>query len=123
MGMQWEAEADERVQKILTDHAMELSEEAERIARRLKAGAVSAAYVEEAALTIRIRRPSGAWPDLLLAVGIGMLGIAGGVLAVILTAPPGAHLKLDWVGPASIAVACAGCLIAGIAGTLKVRAS
>jgi hypothetical protein len=118
--MQWEPKADERARTILRDYADELSEETERVARRLKAGAVSVDYVDEAAFTIRIRRPSGAWADLLLAIGIGMLGIAGGVLAVVLTAPA-STLKLGWVEPASIAVACAGFLLAGIGGTLKVR--
>jgi hypothetical protein len=120
--MHWEAEADTCARKILTDHATELSEEAERVARRLRAGAVSADYVEEAAFTIRIRRPSGPWPDLLIAVGIAMIGIAGGVLAVLLTEPSGAHVKLGWVGPASIAVACIGFFLSGIGGTLKVKA-
>jgi hypothetical protein len=119
--MQWEPKADDCARKILTDHATELSEEAERVARRLKAGAVSADYVEEAAFTLRIRRPSGPWPDLVIAVGIAMLGIAGGVLTVILTEPSGTQVKLGWVGPASIAVACVGFFLAGIGGTLKVK--
>ena len=38
--MQWEPKADERARAILKDYATELSEEAERVARRLKAGAV-----------------------------------------------------------------------------------
>jgi hypothetical protein len=119
--MRWEPEADERARQILRDHARELSEEAERVAGRLKAGAVSPDYVDEAAFTIRIRRPRGAWADLLVAVGIGMVGVAGGVLAVVLTAPTGTHLKLGWVEPTTIGVACAGFLLAGIGGTLKVR--
>lgn len=119
--MQWEPQADICARKILADHAAELSEEAERVARRLKAGAVSADYVEEAAFTIRIRRPSGPWPDLLIAIGIAMIGIAGGVLAVILTEPSGIHVRLGWVGPASIAVACAGFFLTGMGGTLKVK--
>jgi hypothetical protein len=119
--MHWESEADERARKILADHAVDLSEEAERVARRLRAGSVSADYVEEAAFNVLIRRPAGAWADLLLAVGIGMLGVAGGVLAVVLTTPSDAHPKLGWVGPASIAVACIGFLMAGIGGTLKVK--
>jgi hypothetical protein len=61
------------------------------------------------------------WADVLLAIGIGMLGLAGGVLAVLLTAPANTHLKLGWVEPASIAVACAGFLLSGIGGTLKVK--
>jgi hypothetical protein len=121
--MQWESDADARARKILEDHAKELSDEAERVARRLKAGAVSSDYVDEAAFTIRIRRPSGGWADVLLAFGIGMLGIAGGVLAVALTASASTHLKLGWVEPASIGVACAGFFLAGIGGTLKVRRS
>ena len=119
--MQWEPKADERARAILKDYATELSEEAERVARRLKAGAVSVDYVDEAAFTIRIRRPSGAWADLLLAIGIGMLGIAGGVLAVVLTATASAPVKLGWVEPTAIAVACAGFLLSGIGGTLKVK--
>jgi hypothetical protein len=59
----------------------------------------------------------------LLAVGIGMLGIAGGALAVILTVPTGTTLKVGWVEPVSIAIACAGFLLAGIGGTLKVKSS
>src|SRR5215831_12980787 len=121
--MQWESEADARALKIIGDHAQELSEEAERIAGRLKAGAVSAEYVSRAAFTIGIRRPSGAWADVLLAFGIGLLGVAGGVLAVVLTAPAGTHLKLGWVAPTSIAAACVGCLLAGIGTTLKVKIS
>jgi hypothetical protein len=119
--MHWESEADDRANKILANHGTELREEAGRIARRLRAGAVSADYVEQAALTILIRRPSGAVPDLLVAVGIAMLGIAGGILAVILTEPSDTHLKLGWVGPASIAVACAGFFLTGIGGTLKLK--
>jgi hypothetical protein len=121
--MHWEPEADEYARKILQEHAIELSEEAERVAKRMKAGSVSADYVDEAAFALRIRRSSGAWPDLLLAIGIGLAGIAGGVLGVILTVPAGTHVKLGWVGPASIAVACAGFLLAGIGGTLKIRSA
>jgi hypothetical protein len=119
----WESEADERARKILADYAVQLSEEAERVARRLKAGTVSVNYVEEAAFTILIRRPPGAWADLLIALGIGLVGLAGGVLAVILTEPAGTHLHLGWVNPAAIAVACIGFFLTGIGGTLKVRSS
>ena len=119
--MDWEPEADAWALAILRAHAKELAEEAERIARRLKAGSVSEPYVEEAAFTIRIRRPSGAWADLLLAVGICMLGIAGGVLAVVLTESSSTPLKLGWVKPAAIGIACTGFLLGGIGGTLKVK--
>jgi hypothetical protein len=119
--MYWEQSADEQARAILRAHAQELSEEAERVAARLKAGAVSSDYVNEAAFTLRIRRPAGAWADVLLAIGICMLGIAGGVLAVILTTPASVHLKLGWVDPASITIACAGFLLAGIGGTLKIK--
>jgi hypothetical protein len=121
--MHWESAADARARKIVGDHAQELSEEAERIAQRLKAGAVSAEYVDTAAFRIGIRRPSGAWADILLAFGVGLLGVAGGVLAVVATEPTGTHLKLGWVAPASIVVACVGSLLAGIGTTLKVKAT
>lgn len=119
--MNWEPGADTRAREILAAHATELSAEAERVAQRLRAGTVSADYVAQAAFTILIRRPSGAMADLTLAIGIAMLGVAGGVLAVVLTEPTGTHLKLGWVAPASIGVACAGFLLSGIGGALKVR--
>jgi len=121
MGMQWEPEADARARKVVEDCAWELSEEAERVARRLRAGAVSANYVDEAAFTIRIRRPSGAG-DMLLALAFALLGIAGGVFAIVITATNPLHLK-SWVEPTFTAVACAGFLLAGIGGTLKIKAT
>lgn len=87
----------------------------------LKAGAVSVDYVNSAAFTIQIRRPSG-MGDVLLAVGFALLGIAGGVLAIVITATTPLHLQ-SWVDPTFIAVACAGFLLAGIGGTLKVKAT
>jgi hypothetical protein len=121
--MQWESRSDQQARKIVEDNARELFEAAERVARMLKAGAVSVDYVNEAAFTIRIRRPSGV-ADVLLAIGVGLLGIAGGVLAIIVTAPPNAPLHLQsWVDPTFIAVACAGFLLAGIGGALKVKAA
>lgn len=119
--MRWEPDADHRARELLANYAQELSEEAERLAFRLKAGGVSPDYVNDAAFTIRIRRPTRGWGDLLLAVGIGMLGISGGVLGIVLTTPASAHLKLGWVEPAAIAIACVGFLLAGIGGALKVK--
>ena len=118
--MKWEPEADERSRAIFQDYAQELSDEAERLARRLKAGAVSAEYVTEAAFTIRMRRPSG-WGDLLLAVGIALVGIASGVWVVDLTASHSTHFQLGWVKPAAVAVGCLGCLMSGLGGALKVK--
>ena len=118
--MQWEPEADGRARKIIRDHSVELSEESERVAKRLRAGAVSADYVDEAAFTIRVRRPPSAWGDLLLAVGVLLLGAAGGVLTVIASSTASTHLKLGWVGPGSVVVACFGFLLGGIGGTIKV---
>ena len=92
-----------------------------RVAVRLRAGAVSSEYVTEAAFTIRIRRSSGGVADVLLAIGICLLGLAGGVLAVVLTATASTHLKLGWVSPAAIGRACAGFLLSGIGGTMKIR--
>jgi hypothetical protein len=119
--MLWEPQADQQARKIIEDNASELFVEAERVARMLKAGAVSVDYVNDAAFTIRIRRPSGVG-DVLLALGVALLGIAGGVFAIIITAATPLHLK-SWVDPTFIAVACAGFLLAGIGGTLKVRIS
>jgi hypothetical protein len=121
--MRWEPDADNRARELLMDYAQELSQEAERLACRLKAGAVSPDYVDDAAFTIRIRRPARGWGDLLLAVGICMLGLAGGVLGIVLTAPTSVHLKLGWIDPVSIGIACAGFLLAGVGGALKVKAS
>lgn len=117
--MQWENEADTRARKVLEECAIELSDEAERIARRLRAGAVSADYVDEAAFIIRIRRPSGLG-DVLLAIGIGLVGIAAGVWVVHITATTTLHLA-SWVNPTFVAIACAGFLVAGIGGTLKIK--
>jgi len=119
--MDWESAADARARQVLEDHARELFEEAERVAPRLKAGSVSATYVDEAAFTIRVRRPTGAAADVLLAVGIALLGLAGGVLAVVLTLPTGTKLRHGWVEPTAIGLACAGFLLAGVGGTIKVR--
>lgn len=119
--MRWEAQADKRAREILEDLATELFEEAERVARRLRAGAVSEVYVDEAAFTVRLRRPSGLG-DILLGIGLAMLGVAGGVLAIIATATTPLHLKA-WVDPTFIAVACIGFLLAGIGGTLKIKAT
>jgi hypothetical protein len=121
VSMPWDPVANDRARKILGDNAEELFAEADRIARMLKAGAVSADYVDDAAFRLRIRRPSG-MGDVLLATGVGLLGIAGGVLAIIVTATTPLHLQ-SWVDPTFIAVACTGFLLAGIGGTLKVRAS
>lgn len=121
--MNWADDADTKAGELLSAHAAELYAEAERIAMRARAGSVSSAYVDEAAFTIRIRRPGSALPDLLLAIGIGLVGIAGGVLAVVLTEPSDVHLKLNWVGPAAIGMSCIGFLISGIGGALKLRTS
>lgn len=120
--MRWDTEADERATQVLAGYATQLFEEAERVAQRARAGSVSGSYVDDAAFTIAIRRPSSAIPDLLLALGIGLLGLAGGVLAVVLTTPSDVHLKLSWVGPTAVSVALVGSALTGIGGALKVRA-
>lgn len=119
--MNWEPGAEARAGEVLSDYAAELYAEAERVAARVRAGTVSAAYVDDAAFTIGIRRPSNALGDLLLAVGICMIGLAGGVLAVILTTPKASHLDLHWVGPTAVGISCAGFLLSGVGGALKIR--
>ena len=116
--MDWDAKAEEQAREILEKNTQELFGEAERIARRLKAGAVSAEYVSEAAFSIGIRRPS-ALGDLLLTIAFALLGLAGGVLVVVVTATTTLPLK-GWVDPTSIAIACLGFLMAGVGGTLKI---
>jgi hypothetical protein len=120
--VKWDSEADEQAAEVLSGYAAQLYAEAERVAQRARAGSVSGAYVDDAAFTIGIRQPSSAWPDLLLAIGIGLVGIAAGVLAVMLTTPQDIHLKLDWVGPAAVGLACIGFLLSGVGGALKLRA-
>lgn len=117
--MDWDPKADARAKKLLEQHATELLAEAERIARRFSAGAVSVEYVNQAALTLKMRRPS-AWADTLLSLGLAMMGLAGGVWTIDATASTPLHLK-SWVAPTFIAVACAGFLLAGMGGALKIR--
>jgi|SRR5271154_416345 len=119
--MDWESSAQDRRKKLLENFSAELTEEAGRIAQRARAGAVSAAYVDDAANRIGMRRP-GVMGDIFLSVGLALAAAAAGVWVVVLTETAGSHLQLGWVKPAAIGVAVAGSLLAGIGITLKVKA-
>jgi hypothetical protein len=119
--MHWEADADARGKKLVEHLTAELHDEAERIARRQKAGGVSAEYVDQASDRIGMRRPSGAVGDILLSVGLSLGFAALGVWVIVLTEPVGVHLQLGVVKPATIAVGVAGAVLFGMGITLKVK--
>jgi hypothetical protein len=119
--MHWEEDANDQGKKLAEHFSAELRDEAERIARRQKAGGVSPEYVGQAADRIGMRRPSGAVGDILLSVGLALGFAAVGVWAIVLTEPVGVHLQLGVVKPATIAVGVAGAVLFGIGITLKVK--
>ena len=119
--MYWEEDAKTKSQKLAEHFSAELADEAERIARRQNAGGVSAAYVEDAANRIGMRRP-GVLGDIFLTLGVALGFAALGVWAIVLTEPVGTHLQLGVVKPATIAVGVAGALLTGIGITLKIKA-
>lgn len=100
----WLPAADAKARQILREHARDLYAEAEREAHRSQSDSVSAAYVERAAHTVRIRRTTGGVGDVLLSVGTALAGLAGGGL---ITAA-GAEGVAEWVPPASVAMLAVG---------------
>lgn len=78
--MSWTSAADQEAVSLLTKHAGALYEEAEAIARRAEAGAVSPTYVADAARNLRYAPRPSAIPDLLLAIGSLLIGVVGGHL-------------------------------------------
>lgn len=77
--MRWSDEADDAAKTVLKLHAAELLSEAERVAKRSDADAVSASYVDQAAVTVRLRQPGSGLADVLLTFGTTFGGAAGGV--------------------------------------------
>ncbi|MGC4940327.1 hypothetical protein [Kribbella sp. DT2] len=112
----WSFEAQKQAHWILQDHASELYAEAERIADRSGADAVSVTYVTQAAQAVRIGQPGDRRPEIMLAAGTALLGLGGGALfAIAITPdihPPTASL---WAATIS---AVAGFAIALISGTI-----
>lgn len=103
-------------QEALDGYAVELLDEARRIASRAESGSVSKAYVRQAALNLRLRRAGGAVPDLLVSIGMAALAGALGVLATIRTA----SVDTDaWVEPTTIALVVLGAAAFAVGATLR----
>ncbi len=103
MSFEWSDKAHARAQALLITTARDLWDESERVARRADADTVSAAYVDQAAGALRLRRSRTGFADVALVVGPLLIGIAVGPT---LTAIDGEWSYPGWVAYA-IAVSAA----------------
>ncbi|WP_328992305.1 hypothetical protein OG394_38660 [Kribbella sp. NBC_01245] len=112
----WPPASDAKARQILREHALELYEEAERVAHRSGSDSVSASYVEQAAHTVRIRRTSGGWTDVLLSAGTAILGLGGGAMLAFVAedSDPGAGMLL-----LSVVLVMVGVGMTAVGGTAK----
>jgi hypothetical protein len=113
----WSRDADEVARNVVRRQMSDLYEEAERVAARSGADTVGPAYVSRAATNIGLRRESLVWADILLAVGLAMTGLSGGVLATDFTATQ-VHLH-SWVTPVAVGVLVLGVALAAVGTTRK----
>lgn len=118
--MGWTEGADREALAALTRHADALYSEAEAIATRARAGAVSQEYVAQAALTLHLAAPSTQVADVLF--GVGSL-LAGGALGTALSL--GVQPQPDvsgWLIFALPALGVPGILFFAVGATLKFTA-
>jgi hypothetical protein len=115
--LDWSDKAHARAQAFLITTGKDLWDEAERVARRSNADTVSAAYVDAAAMALRMRRSGTGLADVCLVMGPLLIGIPVGP---ILTAIDGSWSYPGWVAYASGIVAALGLILVTAGTVLKV---
>lgn len=113
----WHEDARDAGEATLRRHAVELRNEAERIARRKGAATVSKTFVHEAGTHLGLSTPSGG-SDVLLGIGGLLLGIAGGFGAALLLTPTAVTTALTII---SVIVVVLGTAAFAVGATLKMR--
>lgn len=117
--MDWSDNADDAAKSVLAIHGAELLAEAERVAKRAEADTVSASFVDQAAITVRLRQPSSGVADVLLTLGTTLGGLAGGVWVTTVSSP--GALDPQWLSSAAIGAGLVSALMTGAGMTLKLR--
>ena len=115
--LDWSDKAHARAQALLIATGKDLWDEAERVAKRSNADTVSAAYVDAAAMALRMRRTGTGFADVCLVFGPLLVGIpVGPVLAAI----DGSWSYPSWVAYASGIVAALGLILVTAGTVMKV---
>ncbi len=110
-------EANERLEKLMETNALEIRDQAARIAELVDADTISATHIEKAADLIRLYAPTTKWGDVTMSTGIGLLGISAGIAGTASQLDP----SQTWMWIAVFCTSIVGAFSFGLGFAIKVR--